>query len=60
MENNLELLSSALRTVGGNFDVPTLELIFAVNDVIKEKGVDISIGEIVSLSNQIAEKYSGN
>lgn len=58
--NNLELLSSALRTVGGNFDVPTLDLIFSVKDLIDAKGAEISIGEIGLISNQIAEKYKLN
>ena len=31
---NLELISAALRTIGGNFDVPTLDLIFS-KDIVQ-------------------------
>ncbi len=58
--NNLELLSSALRTVGANFDVPTLELIMVIKELIEQKGAEISLGEIGAISNQIAEKYKLN
>lgn len=60
MSQNLELLSSALRSIGANFDVPTLDLIMTVNDLIKEKGVNVSFGEVGELSNNIAEKYQLN
>ncbi|MCK8523072.1 hypothetical protein M0D21_15955 [Aquimarina sp. D1M17] len=60
MNNNLELLSSALRTVGGNFDIPTLDLILSVKDLVDAKGTDVSIGEIGAVSNAIAEKYKLN
>lgn len=61
MENrNLELLASALRTAGGNFDIPTLDLILSIKQLVDEKGADISIGEIASVSNQIAQKYQVN
>ena len=59
-QTNLELLSSALRTIGANFDVPTLELILAVKELVDAKGADISIGEIGTISNAIAEKYKLN
>ena len=59
-KTNLELLSSALRTIGANFDVPTLELILAVKELVDAKGADISIGEIGAISNVIAEKYNLN
>ncbi|WP_010177710.1 hypothetical protein [Aquimarina agarilytica] len=60
MNNNLELLSSALRTVGANFDVPTLDLIMTVNELVNQKGLDISLGEVGEISNMIAEKYQLN
>lgn len=60
MNNNLELLSSALRTVGANFDVPTLDLIMTVNELVNQKGLDISLGEVGEISNRIAEKYQLN
>ena len=54
---NFELLSAALRSIGGNFDVPTLELIFLVNEEIKSKGDHVSIGDIRKVSQKIAQKY---
>ncbi len=60
MNNNLELLSSALRTVGANFDVPTLDLIMTVNELVNQKGLDLSLGEVGEISNMIAEKYQLN
>ncbi len=56
--NNLELLSSALRAVGGNFDIPTLDLILSVKELVDKKGDEISIKEIATVSNKIAEKYT--
>lgn len=53
----LELLSAALRTVGGNFDVPTLDLILSVLEETKNKGENISIGDVKLISRKIAEKY---
>ena len=55
--NNLELLASALRTAGGNFDIPTLDLILSIKNLVDEKGADISIGEIATISSQVAQKY---
>ena len=55
--NTIELLSSALRTIGANFDVPTLELILKVHEKVIEKGADISLSEIGTISSDIAEKY---
>ena len=55
--NNLDLLASALRTAGGNFDIPTLDLILSIKQLVDEKGADISIGEIAAISNQVAQKY---
>jgi len=60
MNNNLELLSSALRSIGADFDVPTLDLVLTVNELVGEKGLNISIGEVGEISNQIAEKYQLN
>ena len=60
MSQNLELLSSALRSIGANFDVPTLDLIMTVNSLIEKKGMDVSFGEIGEISNAIAEKYQLN
>lgn len=56
----LELLSAALRTLGGNFDVPTLEMIFSLKEEIDAKGEAISIGEVRAVSQKIAEKYQEN
>ncbi|MGB5820726.1 MAG: hypothetical protein WBG90_14670 [Saonia sp.] len=56
-KRTLELLSAALRTVGGNFDVPTLDLILSVLEEVKTKGEDVSIGDIKSISQKIAGKY---
>ncbi|MBW8242512.1 hypothetical protein K1F50_06835 [Muricauda oceani] len=56
----LELLSAALRTLGGNFDVPTLEMIFSLKEEIDAKGEAISIGEVRAVSQKIAEKYQDN
>ena len=55
--DNLELLSSALRAVGGNFDVPTLDLILSVKALLDEKGEAISLGDINVISGKIARKY---
>jgi hypothetical protein len=55
---NLELLSAALRTIGGNFDIPTLELIFSVMKEIEERGEEISIGDVRAISGKIAKKYN--
>lgn len=58
MENkNLDLLASALRTAGGNFDIPTLDLILSIKQLVDEKGADISIGEIAAVSQEVAQKY---
>ncbi|MEL6537218.1 MAG: hypothetical protein AAFQ98_17485 [Bacteroidota bacterium] len=58
MENtNLDLLASALRTAGGNFDIPTLDLILSLKKLVDEKGAEISLGEIAAISNQVAQKY---
>lgn len=59
-EKQLQLLSAALRTVGGNFDVPTLDLILSVLEEIKIKGETISIGDVNELSKTIFEKYKVN
>jgi len=56
-ENQLQLLSAALRTVGGNFDVPTLDLILSVLEEVKSKGDTISIGDVKELSQKVMEKY---
>jgi len=56
----LDLLSAALRTLGGNFDVPTLEMIFSLKEEIDTKGEAISIGEVRAVSQKIAEKYQEN
>ncbi|WP_375587726.1 hypothetical protein [Flagellimonas aurea] len=56
----LELLSAALRTLGGNFDVPTLEMIFSLKEEIDTKGEAISIGEVRAVSQKIAKKYQEN
>ena len=56
-EQKMELLSAALRTIGGNFDVPTLDLIFKVAEEINKNGESISIGDVRNLSKQIAQKY---
>jgi hypothetical protein len=56
----LELLSAALRTIGGNFDIPTLHLIFSVYEEIDKKGENISIGEVKRISEEIAKIYSPN
>ncbi|WP_136468752.1 hypothetical protein [Flagellimonas onchidii] len=53
----LELLSAALRTVGGNFDVPTLDLILTVLKEVENKGGDISIGNVKAIAAQVMEKY---
>lgn len=55
--NNLDLLSSALRSVGGNFDVPTLDLVLSVKELVDQKGTEVSIGEIGALAASIADKY---
>lgn len=60
MSQNLELLSSALRSIGANFDVPTLDLILTINELVNEKGLDISLGDVGKISNAIAEKYQLN
>ncbi|MEP2059158.1 MAG: hypothetical protein ABJJ05_15205 [Maribacter litoralis] len=58
MDNKtLELLSASLRTVGGNFDIPTLDLILTVLDKVKAKGESISIGDVKGISKEIAKKY---
>lgn len=58
MDNHtLELLSVSLRTVGGNFDIPTLDLILTVLDEVKTKGEKISIGDVKGISQEIAKKY---
>ena len=60
MNKNLELLSSALRSIGASFDVPTLDLIMQVNELVNAKGVDLSLGDVGEISNGIAEKYQLN
>lgn len=60
MNQNLELLSSALRSIGANFDVPTLDLIMTVNELVKKKGMDLSLGDVGEISNNIAQKYQLN
>ncbi len=58
MKNNeLQLLSAALRTIGGDFDIPTLDLILNVLEAVKTKGEAISIGDVKGISAQIAKKY---
>lgn len=54
---NLEVLASALRTAGGNFDIPTLDLILTIKELVDEKGTDISLGDIGSIRNEIASRY---
>ena len=54
---HLELISAALRTIGGNFDVPTLDLIFSVAEAVNKNGDQISIGDIRKISEQLAQKY---
>ena len=54
---SLELLSAALRTLGGNFDVPTLDLILSVQEEIMSKGESISIGDVKALNERIMAKY---
>lgn len=53
----LEMLSAALRTVGGNFDIPTLDLILSVLEEVKSKGNAISIGDVKELSRKVMDKY---
>jgi len=57
VHKNLDLLASALRTAGGNFDIPTLDLILSIKTLIDEKGADISLGEIANISSAVAQKY---
>ena len=59
-DRDLELVSAALRTIGGNFDVPTLDLIFAVLEQVKIKGEGISIGDVRAISSKIELKYETN
>ena len=54
---NLELLASALRTAGGNFDIPTLDLILTIKELVDEKGIDISLGDIGTVRNEVASRY---
>ncbi len=56
-EQKLGLLSAALRTIGGNFDVPTLDLIFSVADEVGKNGDKVSIGDVRKISQRIAKKY---
>ncbi len=56
--NNLELLASALRTAGVNLDIPTLDLILTIKDIVDKKGLEISLGDIGTIRNDITIKYS--
>lgn len=54
----LELLASSLRVLGLNIEIPTLELIFVLNNELKEKKMNISLGEIQQLGMEIKHKYN--
>lgn len=53
----LELLSSSLRVLGLNLDIPTLDLIFTLQQELNKKEANISLAEIHKLSAEIAQKY---
>lgn len=54
----LELLSSSLRVLGVNLDIPTLDLIFTLQKELSEKEANISLAEIHELSAEVAQKYN--
>lgn len=54
----LELLSSSLRVLGVNLDIPTLDLIFTLQKELSEKEANISLAEIHELSAVVAQKYN--
>ncbi|MBW8242517.1 hypothetical protein K1F50_06860 [Muricauda oceani] len=56
-ERKLELLSAALRTVGGNFDIATLDLIFTVSVELEKKGENMTLGEVKTISTKVMKKY---
>lgn len=55
---NLGLTTQALKSIGVNIDIPSLELILSVTGAIQTQGYDISMRALNDIVNFINSKYT--
>jgi hypothetical protein len=55
----LDLLISALSSIGVNTNHQALEVIFKIKELVEEKGEELNLKEIRQTALEISQKYAG-